>query len=148
MSQFHLQPGPSCRRALLLAVIAVLCSSCGETPIERITVFPVKGQVLLNGKPVKGALVTFHPISSALPKNITPTGHTDENGDFAITTYEKEDGAPAGDYGVTITMKTNPSKRQTVHEPLKGKYSDSAHPRFQAHINQQPNQLPTYQLEI
>jgi hypothetical protein len=65
------------------------------------TIYPVSGQVLVNGKPAAAALVTFHPIGvhTGAPR---PTGRAAEDGTFTLTSNVGGDGAPAGEYRVTV----------------------------------------------
>jgi hypothetical protein len=65
---------------------------------------PVKtfGLVTLDGKPVDGATVTFHP---GAEKGRAATGLTDGEGVFQLQTFAEADGALPGEYKVTV-MKT------------------------------------------
>ena len=79
--------------AMLFATLGCGGGPGGEAPV------PVTGKVLYKGKPVEGALVTFHSKSEGRPAN----GRTDANGAFALMTYKTADGAIPGDYIVTVT---------------------------------------------
>jgi len=84
----------------LLVVSVVVIAGC--TPREqRLPTFPVTGRVVYDGKPVANASLVFHAIS-AIGDAPKPRGKTDANGDFKLTTYDTEDGAPAGEYRVTV----------------------------------------------
>src|SRR5262249_1398298 len=68
--------------------------------------FPVSGRVTVGGQPVAGATVALHRYDTETSKYTSVAdGLTDDLGRFQITTYAKFDGAPAGDYVVTITRK-------------------------------------------
>ena len=58
-------------------------------------VYPVKGQVFYEGRPAAGAVVILHRATMAAhaPR---PRGRADAKGEFALTTYQTADGAPAG----------------------------------------------------
>src|SRR5437016_1941611 len=84
---------------LATAVAAACLASCARNP--RKPVFPVRGQVTVDGKPAAGATVFFYPVESD-PDAIAPYGVTDANGSFTLTTYLTFDGAPAGEYVVTV----------------------------------------------
>lgn len=90
------------RRGLTaIVVIAVLCGNgCSRT--DRIPVHPLSGQVLLNGRPLPNATVFLFPQGGS-GSGLRPVGHTRAVGTFEVTPYETEDGAPAGDYRVTVT---------------------------------------------
>jgi hypothetical protein len=89
------------RRAagLLVLLTALSCCACGD---GRPPVYPVTGQVLANGRPAKGATITFHPVNDT-PERYRPTGRVDEQGNFRLTTFAEGDGAPAGEYRVTVS---------------------------------------------
>lgn len=64
---------------------------------------PVSGKVLLNKQPVAEAQVTFHPKNGTL--TTLPMAITNEKGEFTLTTFTERDGAPEGDYVVTVELK-------------------------------------------
>lgn len=109
--------------AVLLLSAAATLTGCGD---GRLKVYPVTGQVLYNGEPLPGVDVAFHPVD---PKNDTgypPHATTDADGKFALTTYLKDDGAPAGDFQVAIAFAVQSSedgsdqtKRITFQVPAK-----------------------------
>ena len=60
-----------------------------------------------------GAMVVFHPVSPDLEKLIggKPTARkVNDDGTFTLTTYEDGDGAPEGEYGVTIQWEAKPKE--------------------------------------
>jgi hypothetical protein len=81
----------------ILALSTVGCGSSGKLPLVK-----VSGEVLVGGKPADGALVVFHPTEKDRERDVKPFGTTDAQGKFALTTYEKDDGATPGEYKVTI----------------------------------------------
>lgn len=80
--------------SVLLCLVAVSLSACNRGP----HMVPVKGEVLLDGKPVEGAAVLFTPEAGGRPAD----GVTDKDGKFSLQTYEPGDGAPVGKYKVAI----------------------------------------------
>lgn len=65
------------------------------------TIVPVKGTVLLDGKPLKGAAVLFHPEAAERPA----VGITDTLGHFHLTTKTQGDGGRVGINRVSITKE-------------------------------------------
>ena len=97
---------PLTRRPGLLVVLAVtlLCASC--TRSDRLAVHPVHGRVLFEGHPATEALVIFHPQAAGEEwALIRPSARVGPDGSFTLTTYDAGDGAPAGDYAVTIDWR-------------------------------------------
>jgi hypothetical protein len=71
---------------------------------SRISVFPVRGQVVYNGQGVSPATVIFFAVDPANEeaKKLHPYAYVEEGGHFQITTYVDGDGAPPGKYRVSI----------------------------------------------
>ena len=135
------------RRCLWLALIvaAFLPSACSRS--TRKPVFPARGQVLIDGKPAVGATVFFYPVESD-PEAIAPYGVVDTNGTFTLTTYLTFDGAPAGEYVVTIRAPGPPRRGEDEQGPdrLKGRYNDPKTSKLRATIEKKPNELEPFQL--
>src|SRR5262245_25757066 len=86
-----------------LSAGCLLLASCGP---GRPPVYPVRGQILDgDNKPAADALVIFHPVNPAPAGAPKPTGRTDERGHFTLTTHDKGDGAPEGEYAVTVEWR-------------------------------------------
>jgi hypothetical protein len=93
---------PAARAAAAFALLAI--TSCGEGKFPK--TYPVKGKVLVDGQPAKDCQVSLHRVSGgALSPPATPNGLTDENGEFQLTSYAANDGAPEGEYVVTIEWR-------------------------------------------
>lgn len=93
----NIEPGLACALAALLA-------GCGPTN-ELPPCYPVRGQVLQAGKPLADAIVMLHPVSVAVEVRQKPVAYSDAEGRFSLTTYDSADGAPAGDYAVTVELR-------------------------------------------
>jgi hypothetical protein len=73
-------------------------------PVKRVATHPVEGKLLLDGKPFQGATVAFYRYNKDTERyNHVCDGRTDEKGRFQMTTYYRFDGAPAGEFIVTVT---------------------------------------------
>lgn len=89
-------------RTLLPVVFAsVAVAGCDGGP-SRVAVYPVTGVLVANGNPLANATVVFHPVSDLGPDVPKPRGTTAADGRFTLTTYDGNDGAPAGEYRVTV----------------------------------------------
>jgi hypothetical protein len=78
----------------------LVISGCGKRQGDRGAVYPVEGQVLLGKKPIAGAILALIPqgVSDAAPSRATAGA----DGRFRVSTFGKEDGAPQGEYAVTV----------------------------------------------
>lgn len=135
------------QRTLLVFVAALTfgVASCGKSDAQKPT-FPVSGQILLpDGKPAEHALVIFHPVGQATgPK---PRGKVLANGTYLLTTYNPDDGAPTGEYQVTVELwlpgrlDENPSNR------LNAKYSKPESSGLTATVGTGPAEIKTITLK-
>jgi hypothetical protein len=90
---------PAAVGAVLLLV--ALLGGCSKSDPLKVPVHPVSGQVTCEGRPAKGAWVVFHAkdTSGGFP---SPNAYADAQGNFTISTYSVGDGAPLGEYAVTV----------------------------------------------
>jgi hypothetical protein len=133
---------------LAVLILALLASSCAG---GRKPVFPVRGQILDAGKkPAVGALVIFHPVPADLKDPTKPVGRVREDGTFSLTTYKEGDGAPQGEYVITITW-TPPKKSPFDAEgkdQLTGRYANPERSSLRFTVEKKPdNEVPTIALE-
>ena len=94
------------KSALTMAIGMAVISGCGkvEDPLVRATV-PVTGVVKFKGKPIPDATICLHPVvkpNDGKPV-FTPRGIADDAGNYTLTTYSTADGAPVGEYNVTVS---------------------------------------------
>lgn len=92
------------KTALALALLVGLClAGCGGGDgVERLPVHPVKGAIVLDGKPLANAQVAFHPKNPTDQRAKVASATTDAEGKFQLTTYDANDGAVAGEFVVTV----------------------------------------------
>ena len=131
---------------VLAVAVALLLPSCSGG------LSTVRGKVLYDGKPIKNAVVTFHP-KSGDNTAMRPTGNTDENGVFTLGT-QNATGAPAGEYRVTIRWLDEdpnaPRKLEGIAERpdrLKGRYADPEQSKFIVTIKSGTNELEPFKLD-
>ena len=132
--------------AMALALLAVSCSR--SQPLV-----PVKGQVLFDGKPTPHALVVLHPLKGAGPDSVRPRGHVGADGSFQLTTHSPQDGAPPGEYAVTVewwlTQATKNSPEGSDLPPanrLPARYSRVETSGLRATITEGVHELPVFKL--
>src|SRR5262245_42998497 len=91
----------TCRAAahcIALAFALGCLVGCGGE--ERVKVHPVEGKLSVSGTPAANARIAFHPLGR--PSNPLPVATTDADGAFRLTTFQAGDGAPEGEYAVTV----------------------------------------------
>lgn len=87
----------------MLIVVALVTGCNFESP--RLPVFPVTGKVTYKGQPADGAQVVLFPVNPDIAAEIAPSARVQKDGSFAITAYDPGDGAPEGDYVVTVSWR-------------------------------------------
>ena len=133
---------------VLAGICCIFAIGCGDR--EQVPVYPVHGQVLLNGKPVADAIVSFHPQEGGMSGTF-PSAHTDADGRFAMTTYETGDGAAQGSYSISIVcFKVRPLKRGQegrAENILPQRYASPEASGLTATVSPGTNDLPPIKLK-
>jgi hypothetical protein len=130
-----------------MALLTLACSSCGK--ISRRPVHPVQGRVFFQGKPAAEAIVYFHPLDAHDPKEeyYQPTGIVQPDGAFRLTTYETDEGAPAGEYSVTVVWRRpGVGSDDAASSMLPERYESPVTSGLRARILEGPTQLEPFQL--
>lgn len=130
---------------VFVATLAFGLASCSKTDAQSPT-FPVSGQILLpDGKPAEHALVIFHPVGQAAgPK---PRGKVLANGTYQLTTYGVDDGAPAGDYQVTVELWLPGRPDEGPTNRLNSKYAKPESSGLTATVGTGPAEIKTIELK-
>ena len=131
---------------------ALLLSACGAKDDGRLKSYPVRGKVTVDGQPGKGVYVFLNPATQPTTHGIFPNAITNEQGEYWVSTYDAEDGAPLGEY--TVTAKWPKGEGLQVHsespDRLRGRYSDPAKSATRVTVieatRQKPNEVPALDL--
>jgi hypothetical protein len=136
---------------LLILVLAVF--GCSKTEEGRMTVYPVSGRVTVNGQPAGGAIVVFYGATPDLtgPGTPAPEGTTDAHGEFRLRSYDPDDGAPAGEFKVTVIWPEPipPGADREMYQPkdrLQGRYSNPQKSNLTATVEEGGGELPPFEL--
>ncbi|MBW8885605.1 MAG: hypothetical protein JF612_12715 [Planctomycetia bacterium] len=106
--------------------------------------------VTYQGQPIGGAFLALHPKAGASADVPTATAVVQSDGTFAITTYDRGDGVPQGDYVVTVQWrKAIKAGADFVPGPnlLPVKYSRPESSDVVVHVAAGTNQLPPIALK-
>jgi hypothetical protein len=99
-------------------LIVLMLAGCG--PFGEASVYPVKGKVTFEGKPlVGGGSIAFVPLTP--PTGRPAGGVIAEDGTYQLTTRRQGDGATAGEFRVVITQQTvkEPEAAADGQDPIK-----------------------------
>jgi hypothetical protein len=93
------------RLGIVCVVIATLaligCAQKKSGPI----CYPTRGQITYKNNPLAEAMVVLHRIGGDVEGGQKPIAYTDAEGKFALTTYKTSDGAPPGEYAITVELR-------------------------------------------
>ncbi len=136
--------------ALALVVPGASCRKHDDRP----QVFPVRGKVLFRGQPAAGARVAFQPAAPSAWDVARAGGRGGAGGGVGVGAYEQADGAPAGQYIVTVTWPgpnpggEDPGDEQDVGpDQLGGRYADPRRSSLRVTVKEEPNELEPITLE-
>lgn len=134
-----------------LALVAVLLGGCGakdDIP-GRLPTYAVTGEVFVDGQPAADAFVYLNPRGDR-PPQLRPYAQVDSQGKFAISTYLAGDGAPAGEYVITIEWLTYQqfSNQWSGPDKLNGQYARAEDSTFKASVHESALHLPRIDLAI
>lgn len=92
---------PNLLHAISAAATLAIVGCGGGTPANQLPVYPAAGTVTYNGEPVADAMIIFRAVGQKMTR--APFASTDAEGRFSVSTYGLKDGAPAGEYQISIT---------------------------------------------
>src|SRR3954469_7473388 len=101
------------RKGVLLissAMFLVTANGCSKSKdLNRLPVFPVNGRLSVKGQVPSGAFVVLHPKkgTATAPNGevVRPRAVVNPDGSFALGSYDSTDGAPSGEYAVTVEWR-------------------------------------------
>ena len=115
-----------------------------------VKLYPVRGTVYINGSPASDVNVMFtrtEPIEG-FSTPLSPSGVTDDDGTFRLMSFDPDDGAPEGDYQVTIIYPMNRfNKNLSGIDRLKGKFANPKSSGVTAKIEPKVNNLAPFDLK-
>jgi hypothetical protein len=128
---------------LITGLVSLGASACGSDDNRKPT-FPVTGSLLIDQKPGEHATVIFHPVSNEPGEVVKPRGKVRNDGTFTLTTYAENDGAPVGEYQVTVELwlAGRPDEGPTSRLPAKLAKPESS--GLKATIKNEPNALEPF----
>ena len=136
-------------RSLFLLLAVALTTGCSDSAYDAaVAVHPTKGKITFKGQPIPGAMVTLHPKTAVtdVPK---PRASVGKDGEFTFTTFSGKDGAPEGEYTVTVVWYKPIRKGADVQagpNVIPKKYTAPQTSDLQVRIAAGQNELPAIQL--
>jgi hypothetical protein len=107
-------------------------------------VYPVRGKVLVDGRPAERVVVTLYPSGGAGGRRSMAT--TEADGSFQVTTSARYDGVPPGEYAVTLVWPEYTADGDPGPDRLKGRYAAPARPFTKVVVQPQATQLEPFEV--
>jgi hypothetical protein len=129
---------------LLLTLLTSGCANNGQ-----VAVHPARGQVLFEGKPIPHAIVVLHFLNAPDKIQPQPRALVQDDGSFVLETYGTQDGAPAGEYAVTIEWwlsSGDPSDDAPPINHLPARFAKADTSGLRVHVEPGENHFPAIQL--
>lgn len=141
----------NCFYSVLPLVTLILIAGC-SSQIKAPKTVPVSGTVTRQGKPLAGVVVTFHPQFNIGKTEFEPSGETNAEGKFTLSTANGGDGAPPGEYVVTmikprIESDPNQSGIEVEVDELKWKFNDIASSPWTVTVENDETVLEPFNIE-
>ena len=144
-SPYHARQQAWRRNGLLVAIWMVLAGCRNADSLPSLTVYEVKGKVLLaDGKPLSSGWVYFVPKGDL---TITPSGTIGPDGSFSLITGGSGDGAPPGEYKVRIESTGVHLAQKSKKRLFPFKYTDEDSSGLVVTVRPEANQLEPFQLK-
>lgn len=133
--------------ALTLAFASCSGNFGAKLPPKK-PVLPVSGQVLVDGKPAQGIVITLRPTGANEGFYKYPTAVTDAEGHFKLGTYAKQDGAPAGSYAAVFVWPIPIDQQTTDDDKLMRLYAEPKNSKFPVTVADKPLTLDPFDLKL
>lgn len=131
---------------LLILIAILLCQGCGGDDWQAST-HPAAGNLTVNGEPAVGAVVELHSVGRQPDiRNSRPWAIVQDDGSFTLSTYESGDGAPLGDYAVTIRWPPDVTQ-PSMADLLGGAFATAQKTKWNVTITEGQNHLPAIAID-
>jgi hypothetical protein len=113
--------------------------------------YPVHGKVTLKGRPLAEAVIVLHRMGRDVEGNQKPLAYSDAAGNFSFTTFNQNDGAPPGEYAITVELRALEMRGE---EPVRSgpntlppKYAKANTSGLKCTIVEGENQIPPIEIK-
>ena len=133
-----------------VAISGLAIAGCSKPPrTDGLPTFPVSGRVFYGDVPAEGAQVQLWAMAGDLKlAGACPHATVEADGLFDLTTYSTGDGAPLGDFALTLRWPLPPPPgKEEGPDRFQGRYADPARPLRQVRISAVNNELDAIRLD-
>lgn len=137
------RPSVESRVSGLILCLFICALGCRKPQPEQLPVFPVKGTLLIDGAPAKGAMIKFYKEGN---RGRVATAIVRDDGSFSASYYGVDDGAPEGSYDLLVIWMKEPAGGGLAVDQLGGQFCDPKRPAAKITVTRVPNELNTIRL--
>jgi hypothetical protein len=138
------------RNHFLIGILVLFAAvvGCGKKEKPKLAVTPVKGTITVAGQPKAKIQLRFHPkepFKEPTGNILAPVATSDEQGNFAPSTYDSFDGLPTGEYSVTGTYPSiHIDQGEEIMGPdqWQGRYNAPKNPLATITVGAEPLEIP------
>lgn len=125
-------------RTIALLAGSVALAGCQPAEENREHTYPVTGTLYVNGKPAAGAMVKLYQPGG---NGRMPTAIVQDDGQFSVSYYDTEDGAPVGEYQMLVIWMVPPSDGGMPVDCLQGRFANPNEPIRRIEVQPAANSL-------
>lgn len=134
------------QRVFFGLLVCLSVAGCSGQDDWQASTYPARGSVVINGEPPVNLIVTFHPVDASVDvRQSEPWGIVKEDGSYSLRTYEPDDGAPPGEYQVTLLWR-NDLKVPDGKDRLGFAYSKPEQSQWRFTVKKGKNTFPPIEL--
>lgn len=123
-------------------LLGLLVSGCSRSRTDRWPTYPVTGRLFVGEKPAAGARVKLSAVEDKKLAGLCPHALVEPDGTFRLTTYKTGDGAPAGNYALTVSWPLPPPPgKEEGADRFRGRYANPRWPVRQVQVVAGENDL-------
>ena len=139
------------RLTLIFGLVIFGFGCSGKQEANRPKVHPVSGKILVAGKAAVGAQVVLYEKDQTGKTAYRPHGTVGADGNFHLTTFATNDGAPDGEYALTVIWPSPPVKGQGEDEEgpdrFAKRYADYRRPAARVKITSETSEIAPLELK-
>lgn len=134
------------RLGAAIGVLTIVCLiGCGGDDWQAVT-YPARGTILINGQAPVGAVVELRAAAESPDvRNSRPWAIVQADGSYELSTYERGDGAPAGDYKLTVRWPPDVNQ-PSMADRLAGAYANAKKSPWTVTVRAADNTLPPIEI--
>jgi LSD1 subclass zinc finger protein len=128
--------------ATLAAILLVAAFGSRLFGSSRVRVYRAHGKAEYEGKPMANATIMLHPLDKKRKPFPLPCASVKEDGTYVLNTYGKGDGAPVGEYKITVEWVMPVGNNSIPVNVLSAKYKSVATSDLTVKIKSGENVIP------